>query len=448
VGGTTVYTDTQHEGRHRQPSPRRSRRRARLAIAAVAAVAAVVIALALAAGVAERPAQVTKRPGAASAALPTAPGSYTGLYPDGAPGSYAQATAFTRATGVAPRLVTYYSGWFERFQTAFATTVAGHGGVPLVQIDPTGISLTAIAAGRYDSYLDAYARAVLAYRHPVILSFGHEMNGNWYTWGHRHQSPAAFVAAWRHIVTVFRAQRARNVTWLWTVNVIHGKHGVASPAPWWPGRSYVTWVGIDGYYFKASTTFPPLFGPTIEAVRRLTTEPILIAETAAAPAAGQPAKIAELFAGVRLYQLLGFVWFDSAHVRDWRLRQPEAIAAFRRVARAYRRPASLAKAQRICRTSPRNMIMADGSSSRLQSCRVMLPCWRMSNQMNPTRPYCCTPAASWLSAPVFPADGAAAVSVIITGSDESCFISTMVGPKKFAKLDGEVKYPSIPRMLT
>ena len=46
-------------------------------------------------------------------------------------------------------------------------------------------------------------------------------------------------------------------------------------------------------------------------MRALTLDPILITETAAAPAAGQPAKIADLFAGVRAYGLLGFVWFDA-----------------------------------------------------------------------------------------------------------------------------------------
>ena len=54
----------------------------------------------------------------------------------------------------------------------------------------------------------------------VIIGFGHEMNGYWYSWGYRHTSPAVFVAAWRHIVTVFRQQGADNVTWLWTVNII------------------------------------------------------------------------------------------------------------------------------------------------------------------------------------------------------------------------------------
>ena len=102
-------------------------------------------------------------------------------------------------------MVVYYSGWMEPFQLRFAEEAASHGAVPLVQIDPTGVSLTAIAAGRYDAYLRSYASSVKAFGSQVILSFGHEMNGYWYSWGYRHTSPAAFVAAWRHVVTVFRA---------------------------------------------------------------------------------------------------------------------------------------------------------------------------------------------------------------------------------------------------
>jgi mannan endo-1,4-beta-mannosidase len=262
------------------------------------------------------------------------------VYGHGVPDSYASVTAFSATTGITPQLVVYYSGWFEPFQAGFARTVAEHGAVPLVQINPKGISLAAIAHGRYDGYLSSYAEAVRAYRHPVILSFGHEMNGNWYPWGYRHASPAAFVDAWRHIVTFFRTLRARNVTWLWTVNVMHRGGGIARPDPWWPGKSYVTWVGIDGYYYNLSWKFAPLFGPTIAAVRKLTHDPILIAETSAAPTTDQPAKIADLFAGVRLYALLGFVWFNSVHNEDWRLNNPAAVAAFRRGARSYHRPGS------------------------------------------------------------------------------------------------------------
>ncbi|HYY17864.1 MAG TPA: hypothetical protein VE864_03415, partial [Streptosporangiaceae bacterium] len=101
---------------------------------------------------------------------------------------------------------------------------------------------------------------------------------------------------------------------------------------WWPGRAYVNWVGIDGYYYSASLTFASLFGPTIAAVRERTGDPILIAETAVAPTADPPAKIDDLFAGIRTYGLLGAVWFQ---VQKWRLASPAAIAHFRRGADAY-----------------------------------------------------------------------------------------------------------------
>jgi mannan endo-1,4-beta-mannosidase len=270
------------------------------------------------------------------AAAPHKPGTLLGVYTPGVPQSYAGVRAFTAATGVKPGLVVYYSGWLEPFQARFATVASEHDARPLVQIDPTGVSLTAIASGKYDSYLRSYASAVKAFGGSVIISFAPEMNGYWYSWANRHTSPAAYVAAWRHVVTTFRAVDADNVTWLWTANVIVPQMGIPSPARWWPGSRYVTWVGLDGYYLRRSWTFASLFGPTIKAVRRLTLAPILISETAATPAAGKPAKIADLFAGTRAYGLLGFVWFDANSHGDWRISDPASSAAFRRGARAYR----------------------------------------------------------------------------------------------------------------
>jgi hypothetical protein len=269
-------------------------------------------------------------------ALPANPASYVGLYLRGVPQSYTGISAFATATGVKPGVVVYYSSWLEPFQTSFATRAARDGAVPIVQINPANTSIAGIASGQFDSYLLTYAKAVRAYRHPVIISFGHEMNGYWYSWGYTHTSPAEFVRAWRHIVNLFRAEGARNVTWLWTVNVIHPDASVPAPGPWWPGSSYVTWVGIDGYYPNSSSLFASVFGPTVATVRTLTRKPILIAETAATPAAGQPAKIADLFKGIRTYGLLGLVWFS---VEEWRLGSPAAMAAFRRGAQAYHRPA-------------------------------------------------------------------------------------------------------------
>ena len=274
--------------------------------------------------------------------LPSRAASYLGIFARGVPASYAPIGAVAHAIGVQPNVALYYSGWDEVFRSTFAIEAARNGTVPFIQIEPSGVNLKAIVAGVYDTELETFATDVASYGAKtgkgIIIGFGHEMNGTWYSWGYRHTSPAVFVAAWRHMVTVFRQQGADDVTWLWTVNIIGQRAGIPSPAPWWPGSSYVTWVGIDGYYFKPSWTFASLFGPTIKAVRALTLDPILISETGAAPLAGKPAKIADLFAGVRSYGLLGFVWFDADGVRDWRLSTPAALAAFRQGAEAYRRP--------------------------------------------------------------------------------------------------------------
>ena len=314
-----------------------------MGIAAIAAAVIVGLAITVTAGLhfrATASRSVVTAPTAVSATLPATPQSYLGVYVPGTPGSYAGVAAFTKTTGVKPDVLTYYSGWGEKFRASFAEAAAKQGAVPLVQINPQGISLAAIASTQYDTYLGTYAAAVRSYRLPVIIGFGHEMNGSWESWGYGHTSPADFVAAWRHIVTLFRTFGADNVTWLWTVNVIEKQAGIPSPVPWWPGSAYVTWVGIDGYYATSSMTFAGLFGPTIVAVHTLTTDPVIVAETGATSGASQPGRITDLFAGVRTFGLLGFAWFDAVGKQDWRLTGPATAAALRQGAAAYHRVGS------------------------------------------------------------------------------------------------------------
>ncbi len=261
------------------------------------------------------------------------PAPFVGVYMAGLPDSVAPLEAFQSRTGARLQLAMYYSAWNEPFQAAFAAAAGKLHIMPLVRIQPAGISLTEIADGSQDDYLVSYADAVRDYGHPVVLSFAPEMNGDWYSWGYRNASPSDFVAAWRHIVDVFRAQRADNVTWLWTVeSVTAGDTAVTSPDAWWPGGKYVTWVGMDGYYHRPDETFGTLFGPTVTGLRALTGDPILVAATGATSQAGKVAKIADLFAGVRADHLLGLVWTDADGSQDWRIDTPVTFAAFGRAA--------------------------------------------------------------------------------------------------------------------
>jgi len=186
-----------------------------------------------------------KVPAATSTANPNAPAPEVGLFIDG---GAKWMENFAQHAGVQPGIALNFSGWDTSFMTSWASEVTAAGATPLLQValGNHASDVSAIARGADDSYLVSYAEAVRAFGHPVTLSFGHEMNGTWYSWGWKRLSPATFVTAWQHIVNVFREEGATNVTWLWTVQAYaDSPRDTANPAPWWPGSGYVDEVGVD-----------------------------------------------------------------------------------------------------------------------------------------------------------------------------------------------------------
>jgi mannan endo-1,4-beta-mannosidase len=272
-------------------------------------------------------------PPPAAAARPPQPMPYLGLYEPTSPRSYSGVAKFTRLVGYRPNIAVYYSSWWEPFQLRFARAARKHQATPMVQIEPSDVSLAAIAAGKYNAYLRAYAAAVRRFGHPVILSFGHEMNADWYGWGYQHTSPKVFIAAWRYLHNFFAATGTTNVIWLWTVNVVGGPQ-VSGVQAWWPGAPYVTWIGVDGHYFEPGIKFVDLFGATLAQVRKLSDSPVLIAEAGIAPYVGI-SKINDLFSGAESHGVLGVVWFDVQGHNMRVLNNPAAIAVFRTAAKKY-----------------------------------------------------------------------------------------------------------------
>jgi Glycosyl hydrolase family 26 len=239
---------------------------------------------------------------------------------------------FTKATGVFPAIIEYYQRFGASFSTDNARLVAQVHARPFIQINPHGVSMADIAAGKYDSWIKSYALAIKKYGHPVMLSFGHEFNGNWSTWSLPFTSPQDFVAAWRHIHEVFAQEKVKDVVWTWDfsagfTHVLGGHSRVRNPGPWWPGTAYVDWIGIDGYLF-GQTSFPHKFVVSIQVARKISkSKPIFIAETAVEPGPSQVAGIQQLFAGARKYQLKGLIWFDVNKRAAWRLEGNRVAAA-------------------------------------------------------------------------------------------------------------------------
>lgn len=264
-----------------------------------------------------------------------------GMYGDTVPNSWTSVAQWNESVGIPANLILYYNGWGEGFQAQFAATARAHGAELLVDLDPTGNkNLTQIAHGAGDGWLRYYAREVAAYGYPVVISFAHEMNGNWYSWGAGHQPASAYVAAWRHVVQLFRDEGASNVTWMWTVNSTNAA-GNNPLRQWWPGQAWVNWVGIDGYYYRSTDTFDSVFGKTAAQIRTFTSAPILISETGVGTTPDRETQIKNLLAGVQANHMLGIVWFNKAQHdgvahQDWRLQDdPAALAEFKSAVQNY-----------------------------------------------------------------------------------------------------------------
>lgn len=264
-------------------------------------------------------------------------GRALGVVDNKTPWQYGIVTKFTKEAGRAPDIREYYSNWGDDFDTEGNAFLWQHDRLPMMALVPSDTALADIAAGKDDAYIRRLAQQTAAYDGPLILSFAGEMNGPWNSWGPEHAKPADFVAAWRHVHDMFAAQGVTNVIWTWTPHVIDSGT-TAKLRPYYPGNSYVDWVGLIGYYGPLDgVAFSSLFTPTLREIANFSDKPVLIAETGVAQSKSKEAHIRDLFQGAAKAGVIGIVWYDqrkdwpgSKQLMDWRISSSlGALAAFK-----------------------------------------------------------------------------------------------------------------------
>lgn len=260
---------------------------------------------------------------------------YFGATFDGVPKDLGPVRRYASQVGRTPTMLEYYLGWGDELQTDQTRAVWDNGQLPYIAWEPHKATLAQIADGSQDAYIKDTAHALRALNVPVAISLAHEMNGNWYPWGHNKATAAQFVRAWRHVHDVFQDEGVSTVIWVWSPNIVNPVPRVALK-PYWPGDGYVDWVGVVGYYARTGAQdFATLFGPTFRQIRTFTRRPFLLAETGAQPGPRKSAQITELLRTVASRtDVVGFIWFDLNKETDWRVdSSPETLAAFGRAAR-------------------------------------------------------------------------------------------------------------------
>ena len=234
-----------------------------------------------------------------------------------------------------------YAAWDTVQPDAEVTWDVANDIVPVLSIKATTaagvvIPWAQIADGSSDPTIIAQADALASVGAPVILALNHEPEST-----PRNGSPADFVAAWQHYVDVFRDQGATNVSFALVLEA--NSYNPASVLQWYPGDSYVDWVGADGYnrlgcnggparWVDFSTLFAPL-----ENFAVLHGKPALIAEWASVENPAVPgAKAAWITAAAQTLeswpQVKASMYFDNAGPRpgcDFSLSSsPSALQAY------------------------------------------------------------------------------------------------------------------------
>ena len=197
--------------------------------------------------------------------------------------------------------------------------------------------LADIAAGKFDEGLKRFAEGARACGKPFFLSFGHEMNGNWYPWA---GDPEQYVAAYRHVHQKFAEYGMTNATWIWNPNI-----EPADYFAYYPGDAYVDWVGIDGYntedYGLPWRTPEEIFGGPVRALRALG-KPLMIAETGCDVNSDldrrlrKPEFLEQLFTLTVDHKLQGILYFnvnvfENGRPKNWKIDDDISRSAVRRV---------------------------------------------------------------------------------------------------------------------
>jgi hypothetical protein len=258
-----------------------------------------------------------------------------GAYLDLSGQTFAQAVALRRRQlGRGERIIHLFYGFADRLPTSLPALPAG--AIPMISW--RGVAYQTILNGSSDKVITAAARNLARLGKPVFLRWAWEMNGNWYPWGgpENGNNPQGYVQCWRRLHQIFRREGADNVAWVWSIN--WNNHPATNHfQSYYPGDSYVDWVGLSGYNLGHETP-QTLYDPLYNAYSAR--KPVFITEVGAADFGGVTKGdfIRKFASYVAARPAIGAVtWFDTDTHQDapynWRIdANADSLAAYKAMA--------------------------------------------------------------------------------------------------------------------
>jgi hypothetical protein len=112
-----------------------------------------------------------------------------------------------------------------------------------IALTVSGTSLAQVAAGDADKSFATVAELIARAQPNAIIRIGWEANGDWFAWSAANGQQANYVAAYRHVVDIFR-KASPGFLMDWCVNIGAVK---VPPDQLYPGDQYVDIIGMDIY---------------------------------------------------------------------------------------------------------------------------------------------------------------------------------------------------------
>lgn len=242
-------------------------------------------------------------------------------------------------------LISYFAVFNESWANTrpYAKVADANGSILLITWMANGYPLDSIVAGRADLRLRAYASGIKAWKKEVWLRPLHEANGDWYDWGigkaGAGNTNAKCIAAWKHIVQIFRDSAVTNVKWVWTTNATNSGSGTSLMGHY-PGDDWVDYNSIDGYNWGTTQSwsswksFEETFSPAYTLLAKQS-KPIFIAEFSSTEHGGDKAAwIKDMFQVLptKFPKIMGLMWFSQSKSAeaDWAVNtSPAALAAWK-----------------------------------------------------------------------------------------------------------------------
>jgi hypothetical protein len=260
--------------------------------------------------------------------------AHFGVYIKGAAWNKTLLFDLEKAVGHEFRIIHWFTNWNAPFEGDLVKRVLELNRLPLITWQSSNKPLSEISTGRHDAYLRTWARGVRAVGGDVYIRLFPEMNGNWTPW---HGNPQQLVAAWQHVVKLFRAEGATNAKWVWTPNVTDEPATTENRMElYYPGANYVDVLGLDGYNwgttrpYTAWKSFETIFQTPYNRITALGNQPVWLAEVASTEHGGDKGDwVSEMLSSTAFPRISAVVWFNENKETDWRMESsPDSLRAF------------------------------------------------------------------------------------------------------------------------